>query len=610
MEQKIIANIKSLGLDMIDKAQSGHPGIVLGAANIIYTIYANHLRIDVNNPNSFNRDRFVMSAGHGSALLYATLYMSGFDLNIEDLKSFRKLHSKTPGHPEINVTPGVDMSTGPLGQGVATSVGMAIAQKKLNSKNKNIDFNVYTICGDGDLMEGVSHEAISLAGTLKLDNLILLYDSNSISLDSETKVSFNENIKDKFLSCNWDVIVVKKNTVKNIDKAIKQAKKNKKPTLIEVKTIIGEGSVLENTNKVHGKVLSKEDITSIKNKLKIKDVPFFVDEEARNYLIKKIKTRNVLEVVLNNDFDLTSIDVESKTEATRETNYKVMQEINKIVPNLFGGSADLSSSTKAYIENGKIFSSDNYNGDNIFFGVREHAMGTILNGLALCGFKSYGSTFLVFSDYLKPSIRLAALMNLSVTNIFTHDSISVGEDGPTHQPIEQIGALREIPNHFVFRPADKKEIIGCWNYILKNNISSSIILSRQNTVQLDNTVIDNVSKGGYVLEDTTDIKRIIISTGTDLAKAQSIALKLGNTRVVSMPCVELFEMQDESYKKSVLLDVDTYVIESSSSHVWYRYAKEKNIFNIKTFGTSAPSEDVYKEFNLNIDFIYNKMKEL
>ena len=500
IDKKIVDTIKVLGIDMIDKAGSGHPGIVLSAAPIIYTLYSRHLKINPKDDKWLDRDRFVMSAGHGSALLYSTLFMAGFDISLEDLKQFRQIDSKTPGHPEINITPGVDMSTGPLGQGFASSVGMAIAEKylktnynqKINNTQYNIfDHNIYVLCGDGDLMEGISNEASSLAGTLKLDNLIVLYDSNDTSLDGKTNMTFTENVLEKFNALNWNTILVKNGeNIDDIDKAITQAKKSDKPTLIEVKTVLGRGSLLEGTNKTHGAPLSKEDIEQLKTKLGIRNIPFTPSndavEEFRNMIGNRINSvydkwndmyKEYIDLVDNEtrrDFkilngeipklDLTNLpkkfdnDLE---ESLRVTNGKMLNLIAPTNKLLIGGSADLSSSTKTYINEGGDFSKNNYKGKNIWFGVREHAMGAILNGISLYNIRTFGSTFLSFSDYLKPAIRMSALMNLPVTYVFTHDSINIGEDGPTHQPVEQLTMLRSIPNLTVYRPCDAKELEGC-----------------------------------------------------------------------------------------------------------------------------------------------------
>ena len=456
-EIKIINQIRALGIDMIDEAESGHPGIVLGAAPIIYTLYAHHLRFDIEHPDWLNRDRFILSAGHGSALLYSTLHMAGFNIEINDLKNFRKLGSMTPGHPEYGKTPGVDMTTGPLGQGFATAVGIAMAEAHLgttfNNKRRNlIDFTTYVLCGDGDLMEGISYEAASLAGTLKLNKLIVLYDSNKISLDGKTSLTFTENVGDRFQALGWNTILVSDGEdIDAIDKAIQKAKQSDKPTLIEVQTTIGKFSKNENSNLAHGKPLDKKDISNIKKKMKLRDIPFAVSSDTIEDFQRLIQNRNKnlyknfekereslseeeqeeLDFFLNNKKKIEIVDftykyLEGEKEAYRESSHKTLNAIAKNTKYLFGGSADLFGACNNYLEKEGDFSANDYSGGNIYFGVREHAMGAILNGLALVGYRPYGSTFLSFSDYLKPSLRLSALMNLGVIYIFTHDSISVG----------------------------------------------------------------------------------------------------------------------------------------------------------------------------------------
>ena len=631
MDREIVNNIKTLGIDMIDKAGSGHPGIVLSAAPIIYTLYAKHMNINVNDPLWENRDRFVLSAGHGSALLYATLYMAGF-LSLDDLKQFRHINSKTPGHPEYMVTNGVDMSTGPLGQGIASAVGMAIAGKELNQKyelprksklgkrQSLFDYHVYVLCGDGDLMEGISYEATSLAGSLKLNNLIVLYDSNDISLDGKIKGVFDDNIIDRFKALNWNTILVKDGTlISNIDKAIEEAKKSDKPTLIQIKTILGDGSINENTNKVHGTLLDKDDITKLKLKLKIDPEEFYVDKEAKENFSKQINERslkkynlfNQLSIELNyskldNKIDLGHLVFESNLkESLRVTNGKIMKEIERRLPNFIGGSADLSSSTKTIISK------------NIYFGVREHAMGAILNGLALSGYHAFGSTFLVFSDYLKPSMRLSCLMNLPVTYIFTHDSINIGQDGPTHQPIEQLISLRSIPRMFVFRPADAKEIVGSWEYIINNKKPSCLVLSR-NEVSLNKlTNARYVMYGGYIVRKENHLHAIIISTGSEVELSVKIADYLYETykldiRVVSMPNRELFLNQNKEYQESVIpKGYRTIVIEAGSKYGWEGFVySDKYLITLDKFGCSGTSEEVLNEMDFSYDKILQKVIKL
>ena len=593
MDNKTISNIKSLGIDMIDQAGSGHPGIVLGAAPLIYTVYARHMNINTVDPTWICRDRFVLSAGHGSAMLYATLYLAGFNISLDDLKNFRRVGYKTPGHPEFGHTPGVDMTTGPLGQGIASAVGMAIGEKILENKFKLsdgkplINYNVYALVGDGDLMEGVSYEACSLAGTLNLDNLIVLYDSNNISLDGDTSNTFTENVIERFNAMGWHTEKVLNGTnVEDIDKAINRSKKSGKPSLIEVKTIIGNGSVNAGKNIVHGKCLSKEDIRSVKRGLDIKDEPFYVDvnnmNKFRNQIVERsarkyeLWARNYREFmnnsnedvieVFNSFFNPKKIDIintdfnldKGIKEATRVTNGKIMTTISKNIHNFIGGSADLSSSTNTYLKDMQDIKDNHYFGKNIWFGVREHSMGSILNGLALSGFKPFGSTFLTFSDYMKPAIRLSALMNLPVNYIFTHDSINIGPDGPTHQPIEQLAMLRSTPNLMVFRPADANELIGCWDVMLNSSGPNALVLSRQDVRTLPSTVPEYVKYGAYpVRKERKQLHGIIIATGTEVFTSLLIAEQLYNEigldlRVISMPCQELFLMQQERFKNSLI----------------------------------------------------------
>ena len=600
-EEKIVDQIRTLGIDMIHEANSGHPGIVLGAAPIIYSLYAHHINIDVNHPNYFNRDRFIMSAGHGSALLYATLYMAGFNITLEELKQFRKIDSTTPGHPELGVTPGVDMTTGPLGQGIATAVGIAMAEKHLEAKYKNlIDFNTYVLCGDGDLMEGISYEASSLAGTLHLNKLIVLYDSNNICLDGETNKTFTENVLDRFASQGWNTLYVEDgNNIAEINKKIEEAKTSTdKPTIIEIKTTIGKYSKYENTSKVHGSPLQEDDITKIKEKLGIRDIPFAISQSVKEEFELLIKERcehleekfmeklskeedSVKEELSyfmnqNKKIDIKELFYdapEDNIESPRDTSSKILNSIVPKTPYLIGGSADLFAANKTYINDCSDYSKDNYLGKNIFFGVREHAMGAIINGFSLCGFRPYASTFLAFSDYLKPSLRLAAMMNLPNIYIFTHDSISVGEDGPTHQPVEQLLMLRSLPNMEVFRPADANEVIGSYKAILKKESGpSAITLSRNKLPILAETKANEVEKGAYIALDT--MKKpdaIIISSGEELHQVliacKNLKEKGIECRVVSMPNLNRYLQQSDEYKEEILpVEIRKIVVEASSSY--------------------------------------------
>lgn len=649
-EKKIVDQIRSLGIDMINEAGSGHPGIVLGAAPIIYSLYAHHMKIDPENENFYNRDRFIMSAGHGSALLYATLYMAGYPLTLEDLKDFRKIDSKTPGHPEYKKTPGVEVTTGPLGQGFATAVGFAIAERNLSArfnkgKKEIIDFNTYVLCGDGDLMEGISYEAASLAGKLKLNKLIALYDSNDTCLDGPTEECFTENVAMRFIAQGWNVITVSDGEdIISITKAIEDAKASTdKPTLIEIKTTIGKYSKYEGNHLVHGKPLDKEDITNIKEKMQIRDIPFtisqitvddfrtFINNRCKNItekFNKAIETMDEEDRILlenfmngNKSFDIKDIIYEppqEKQESPRVTSGKILTSIVNKFPSIMGGSADLFSPTKTYIEGVGNFTSENEIGKNIFFGVRENCMGAVLNGLALCGYHPYGSTFLSFSDYLKPSIRMAAMMDLPVTYIFTHDSISVGPDGATHQPVEQLASLRATPNLEVFRPADANEVIGVYRTIFEKDSGPSVIALSRNTLPiLETTKINEVAKGGYTVFDSErKLSGILIATGEEVHLAIEVANRLKtkgmDVRVVSMPCIKRFQEQDQEYIDSILpVEIRKIVIETASSMSWNSIVfNKKYLITLDEYGCSGSKEDVYKKYGFDIDSLEEKVENL
>lgn len=613
---KVINSIKGLSIDMISKAGSGHPGVALGAAPIIYTLYSRHLNIDLEDDKWINRDRLVLSGGHASALLYSMLFYVGY-LSLEDLKNFRRINSKTPGHPEIE-TRGVDISTGPLGQGIANGVGMAIAEKYYeNTLSKDIDYYTYVMCGDGDLMEGISYEVTSLAGTLNLNKLILLYDSNNVTLDGNTNLTFNEDIKKRFESINWNYIkVLNGNDINEIDRAISIGKSSDKPTIIEINTIIGEGSMYEGTNKVHGTPLTDEDIANLKIKLNLSQVPFDVDMnlvyEFRNHIKNRCKQKELInkEEESLDVYSLTNNFYEKIDEPLRVTNGKIMNLISNEHKYFIGGSADVSLSTKTLLLEKGIFSKDNYAGRNIYYGVREHAMGAISNGIASCGIRTFNSTFLSFSDYLKPAIRMSALMNLPVTYIFTHDSITIGSDGATHQPIEQLSMLRNIPNLIVFRPADANEILGCWNEILTHNYPSALVLSRNSSPLLKESDAKKVSRGAYIVRnEKSRLSAIIIATGTEVSMAINIANDLEkygiNIRVVSMPSMELFEENEEDYKETIIpTGYKTIVIEYGSSSDWYRYVRgEKYLININNFGKSGTKEEILEYYELNYESV-------
>ena len=649
-EEKIVDQIRSLGIDMIEEAGSGHPGIVLGAAPILYSLFAHHMKMDPEHPEFYNRDRFILSAGHGSALLYATLYMAGYPITLEDLKDFRKIDSITPGHPEYKKTPGVEMTTGPLGQGFATAVGIAMAEANLRErfnqgKKEVINFNTYVLCGDGDLMEGISYEAASLAGTLKLNKLIVLYDSNDICLDGSTSKCFTENVAMRFIAQGWNVITVPDgNNIASITKAIEDAKASTdKPTLIEVKTTIGKYSKLEGSNLVHGKPLGKEDVTAIKEKMQIRDIPFTISQitmddfrylihnrcknisEKFNKVVEGLEEeeKKVLEDFMNSNksFDIKDViyePPEENCESPRVTSGKILSSVVPKYPTMIGGSADLFAATNTDIKEVGDYSGDNYEGKNIFFGVREHCMGAILNGFALCGYHPYGSTFLSFSDYQKPSIRMSAMMDLPVTYIYTHDSISVGPDGATHQPVEQLAALRATPNLEVFRPADANEVIGVYRTIFEKKSGPSVIaLSRNNLPILETTKISEVAKGGYtVFDPERKLSGILIATGEEVHLAIEVAKRLKtkgmDIRVVSMPCIKRFESQDQDYIDSILpVEVRKIVIEASSSMSWNSIVfNKKYLITLDEFGSSGTKEEVYKKYGFDIDSLEEKVENL
>ena len=645
IEEKIIGEIKSLGLDMIEEAGSGHPGIVLGAAPILYTLYLNHLKFDASNPNFYNRDRFIMSAGHGSSLLYSILYFAGYDLSLDDLKAFRRLNSKTPGHPEYKKTPGVEMTTGPLGQGFATAVGYAIAEKHtealINKKEKVIDYNIYCLCGDGDLMEGVSYEAASLAGSLKLDNLIVLYDSNKTTMDGKIDNVFDEDITKRFESMNWTVLTTS-DEPQDIDDAIIKAKEADKPTIIQVATTIGKDSSLADSNKSHSGCFDNEEISKIKTTLGVRDIPFTISNEAVEEFRSYIKERNkdlvtnfdeikemldeeemsILNKLINPDksIKLTTLDYtkpDDNEELLRISAKKVLNSYSLISPLIIGGNADTSSSTKIYLNELTPFTKDNYIGRNINFGVREHAMASIANGLALAGYRPFVSTFLSFSDYLKPALRLTALMDLPVTYIFTHDSISIGQDGPTHQPVEQLVSLRAVPNMEVFRPADSNEVIGSVKTIYENNSPSSLIIGRDSIKILESTSISATSKGGYIVHnEERKLDGVIIATGEEVTLAlevmQLLKEKGYDLRVVSMPSIERYNNLTKEEKEELLpLGVKKFVIEKGSSYSWYSFVyKDSYLFTLDKFGASGKTEEVNSFYGFTKEEISLKIEAL
>lgn len=647
-EMKIVDNLRGLSIDMIHEAGSGHPGISLDSAPILYTLYAKHLKINPSDPNWINRDRFILSAGHASSLLYATLYMSGFDLSLDDLKKFRTLHSKTPGHPEYMVTPGVDMSTGPLGEGISSAVGMAMGECFLREyyrkQNLNIfDYYTYVLCSDGDLLEGVSYEAMALAGTLKLNKLIVLYDSNKICLDGKVEDVNSVDMPKYFSSLNWNVLMADGEDINSIDNAITRAKQGLLPTIIIVNTTIGKHSKYEGTNYIHGAKLSKEDITEIKNELGLRDISFTVSndskEEMENMILSRnkeiydkwqkdyelldISIKNTLEKIKNHDLSLDNINFdyiysEEESESLRSISSKILNLLADSNPMLLGGSADLSTTIQTKIDNGSIFSKDNYLGRNICYGVREHAMASIMNGLSLTGIRNFSSTFLAFSDYCKPAIRLACQMNLANVYLFSHDSITVGQDGPTHQPVEQLVSLRSMPNLEVLRPADVNEMIGIYKYVFsKKEGPSAIILSRNSTKTKENTSINEVKKGAYIVsKEEKELDAIIVSSGEELDLALDVSKELSEKgygiRVVSMPSISLFQKQKSSYQEEIIpTNAKVFVIEASSSYSWYFLVNSKDyLFTVDEYGKSGTKEDLMKEYGFTSDKISSRIQNL
>lgn len=658
MNQKDIQcvnEIKILALDMINMANSGHPGVVLSAAPIMYTLYANHLRITQENPNWFNRDRFVLSCGHASALLYATLHMSGYNISLNDLKSFRRLNSITPGHPEYGVTPGVDCTTGPLGQGIGQAVGMALSERYINNllnteeekKQNLLDYYTYVLCSDGDLMEGISYEALSFAGAQKLNKLILLYDDNNMSIDGSLETTFNEDVAKRFESMGFNVIIVKDgNNLGLIDKAIIAAKKSNKPSIVVCKTILGNGSYNQNTNQVHGGPLQDADLYNLRQVLNISTQPFYVTKDSIIHMQTKISERmkkeidvwnrtvsdmkmarsenldklfKLLENKENNiSFDSSKYKInDGYNEELILSNYKVMNLFAGNTNLLLNGSADLFSSCKNVIDNSAIMSSVTPDGRNIRFGVREHAMGAILNGMALNGLKVCASTFLAFSDYLKPAIRMSALMSLPVTYIFTHDSILIGQDGPTHQPIEQLSMLRSIPNTITYRPADITELMGCWDNILRQNKPTCLVISKDKLPKVPGTNSKSIDMGAYLVRDCgTTPDAIIISSGSEVKDSYMVANKLAmngiNINVVSIPSLELYLNTDELYKNKLLpKNVKRIVIEAGNSYVLGSLATSIDyVIGLNDFGFSGTKEEVAKSMEFDMDNLLLKVQNL
>ena len=651
-DQLAVNAIRCLSLAQIEKANSGHPGLPMGASPMAYVLFNKILKANPKNENWFDRDRFVLSAGHGSAMLYSLLHLSGYDLSIEDLKQFRQKGSKTPGHPEYSHTKGVEVTTGPLGQGIGQAVGLAIAEKHMEAiYNKDdlkiIDHYTYALCGDGDLMEGISYEAMSLAGHLNLNKLIVLYDSNDICLDGNLSSSFSENVEKRVKAQNWNYLKVEDgNNLEEIYKAIKKAKENQNgPTLIEVKTIIGYGSKNQGTNKVHGAPIGEDDFSLAKKNYVWEFEDFIVpdevyktfedgilkngkkenekwDEILKNYEEKYPEDYKELMIGINRklpkDFmkDVKKYDSSMKALATRASSGEIIQDLSKITRNFWGGSADLFSSNKTDIKDEKSFSDENSCGRNIFYGVREFAMAAIGNGIiAHGGSFHHVSTFFVFADYLKAAIRLSALSGHALTYVFTHDSIAVGEDGPTHEPIEQLAMLRTIPNTIVIRPADANETRLAWKIALESQNTPVILsLTRQNLPNLKQTEnLQDINRGAYVIKDCENPELILIATGSEVSLALEVSKKLEEenkkVKVVSMPSMELFRMQKDSYKEEILpKNVKKVSIEMASTFGWSEFTGDDGLnIGIDRFGISGKGEEVQEELGFCVEKIKEKI---
>lgn len=660
IEQLSINTIRALAIDVVQKANSGHPGLPLGMAPIAYNLYYKSMKHNPLNPKWLNRDRFILSAGHGSALLYSVLHLCGYNVSINDLKSFRQWGSKTPGHPELGHTDGVETTTGPLGQGFANAVGMAIARDYLGALfNKDdikiFDHGIWGICSDGDLMEGISHEAASLAGHLKLEKLVFFYDDNKITIDGKTDITYSDDVQKRFESYGWQVLnILDVNDSEQVDRAVKLARSHfDKPTLIITKTHIGFGSPnKQDKSSAHGSPLGEEEVKLTKRNLGVpEDKTFYVPDEVYSHFkgiaecgqeAEDIWNKNLelyknkypkdfasFESVMNLEFEqnwinhLPKFDNYNEKIATRIASEKALNAAVIDIPTLIGGAADLNASTMTDIKSSTSFSETNRKGKNIHFGIREHTMGSILNGMAVYGgIIPFGATFLIFSDYMRPAIRLAALMKQKVIYVFTHDSIGVGEDGPTHQPIEQLAALRAIPNLTVIRPADANETVEAWKYAINHKGGPvALILTRQKLDVIDQTkyaTAAGLQRGAYVIKNSKGKPDLlIIATGSEVSLSIKAAEKLEaegkSVRVISFPSWEIFEKQDDEYKNSVFpKDVKARLsVEMAVAMGWQKYVGDSGkSMSIETFGASAPDTVLFEKYGYTVDTIFETAKEV
>jgi len=660
LEQKAINTIRILAADAVQKANSGHPGMPMGAAPMGHVLWSQFMRYNPANPHWANRDRFILSAGHGCMLQYALLYLTGYALTLDDIKHFRQLHSKTAGHPEYGLAPGIDVTTGPLGQGFANGIGMAIAQKHLAATyNKPefplFDYHIYAICSDGDMMEGVTSEAASLAGHLELGNIIYLYDDNHISIEGSTDIAFNEDVGKRFEAYRWHVQIVEDgNDIDAIAVALRNAKaETQRPSLIKVRTQIAYGSPNNvDTAGAHGSPLGEEEVRAVKTFLGFDpDQHFYIPEDVLQYYRDIGKKGTELEQQWQEQFEryrkaypelaaaweqsargelsagweqkLPVFAAGDKPIATRQASGKVLNAIASDLPGIMGGAADLAPSTETHLKQYSSFSSEDRAGRNFHFGIREHAMGSVLNGMALTpGIIAYGATFLIFSEYMRPPIRLAAIMKLRTIYVFTHDSIGLGEDGTTHQPVEQLISLRAIPNLIVIRPADANETSVAWRVALQHRDGPvALVLTRQGLPVLNQekyAPAEGLAKGAYLLSEAKGTPQLIlIATGSEITLALGVQERLQQegiaASVVSMPCWELFEQQDKAYKEKVLPPgiKKRLAIEAGSPLGWHRYVTDEGaVHGMTTFGESAPAADLFKEFGFTVDNLYAKARAL